>query len=114
MEVPHVPNQHRRFIVVLLLALACDGGAAALSAPEFAGTQVAERSEKIVGGGGLSLSVYEAGKAGAPAIVFIHGFSQNFLTWDQQFRGLADRFHVVAYDLRGHGDLTGRWKREVH
>jgi pimeloyl-ACP methyl ester carboxylesterase len=25
------------------------------------------------------------------------------MTWDAQFRGLAQRFHVIAYDFRGHG-----------
>jgi non-heme chloroperoxidase len=103
MAVPHVHKQYRRFIVVSLLLFACDGGAGALSAPELARSKVSERTEKIVGGGGLNLAVYEAGRPGAPAIVFIHGFTQNFMTWDQQFSGLADRFHVVAYDFRGHG-----------
>jgi non-heme chloroperoxidase len=103
MAVPHVYMQYRRFIVVALLLLACDGGVGALSAPALARSNVLERAEKVVGGGGLNLAVYEAGRPGAPAIVFIHGFTQNFMTWDQQFSGLADRFHVVAYDFRGHG-----------
>jgi pimeloyl-ACP methyl ester carboxylesterase len=61
------------------------------------------RTEKVIGGGGLSLTIYEAGRAGTSSIVLIHGFTQNFMTWDRQFSGLNDRFHVVAYDLRGHG-----------
>ena len=103
MVVPHLHKQYRRLIVLSLLLFACDGGAGALSAPQLARSKVPERADKIVGGGGLNLAVYEAGRADAPAIVFIHGFTQNFMTWDQQFGGLADRFHVVAYDFRGHG-----------
>lgn len=49
------------------------------------------------------LSVYEAGSPGARPIVFIHGFSQNFMTWDAQLNGLSDSFHRIAYDFRGHG-----------
>src|SRR5262245_12658001 len=103
MAVPQLHKQYRRFIVVSVFLFACDGGARALNAPELARNRAPERAEKIVGGGGLNLAVYEAGKPGAPAIVLIHGFTQNFMTWDQQFSELADRFHVVAYDFRGHG-----------
>ena len=60
-------------------------------------------SEKVWGGGGLGLTVYEAGTPGARPIVFIHGFSQNYLTWDLQLSGLSESFDVVAYDMRGHG-----------
>jgi non-heme chloroperoxidase len=61
--------------------------------------------ERVTGGGGVELAVYEAGAPGRPAIVLIHGFSLNVLTWQRQFESaLVDEFHVVAYDLRGHGD----------
>lgn len=94
--------RHARVLVVSLLAFACDGAAAA-TAPDQATALATARSETITGGGGLSLSVHEAGIEGAPAIVLIHGFTQNSLTWDRQLDGLAERFHVIAYDLRGHG-----------
>ncbi|MGQ0650465.1 MAG: alpha/beta fold hydrolase [Gemmatimonadaceae bacterium] len=62
------------------------------------------QSEQIVGGGGLKLAAYEAGKTDGPPIVFIHGFSGNNLTWERQFSGsLAAECHLVAFDLRGHG-----------
>lgn len=58
----------------------------------------------VIGGGGLRLHVCEWGKADAPAILFIHGWSQNYLCWRRQFEsGLADEFRLVAFDLRGHG-----------
>jgi non-heme chloroperoxidase len=97
---------HSRTVRILLAAtcaLGCDNASAAM-APQDLTSAVAEgRSEKVVGGAGLTLTVYDAGRSGARSVVFIHGFTQNALTWDHQFRGLADRFHVVAYDLRGHG-----------
>lgn len=46
----------------------------------------------------------EAGPADAPAILFLHGWSQSSLSFDRQFSGpLAGRFRLVAPDLRGHG-----------
>ncbi|MEM7465660.1 MAG: alpha/beta hydrolase [Pseudomonadota bacterium] len=58
----------------------------------------------IEGGGGLKLHVREWGDASAPAILFIHGWSQNHLCWTKQFdSNLTDQFRIVALDLRGHG-----------
>jgi pimeloyl-ACP methyl ester carboxylesterase len=58
----------------------------------------------VIGGGGVKLHVREWGKADAPAILFIHGWSQNHLCWRKQYESqLADAFHLVAFDLRGHG-----------
>jgi non-heme chloroperoxidase len=58
----------------------------------------------IVGGGGLKLHVREWGKQDAPAVLFIHGWSQNHLCWRKQYEStLADKFRLVAFDLRGHG-----------
>ncbi len=37
-------------------------------------------------------------------ILFLHGFSQSHLAWRRQFEGaLAQRFRLIAFDLRGHG-----------
>src|SRR4029077_13786377 len=41
-----------------------------------------------------------------PEILFIHGFSQSHLSWIKQVTNsdLAKEFHMVTYDLRGHGN----------
>ena len=58
----------------------------------------------VIGGGGVKLHVREWGKVGAPPVLFIHGWSQNHLCWRMQYESqLADAFHLVAFDLRGHG-----------
>lgn len=58
----------------------------------------------VTGGSGVKLHVREWGKADAPAILFIHGWSQNHLCWRRQFESeLAQEFRLVAFDLRGHG-----------
>jgi len=58
----------------------------------------------ITGGGSTRLHVVEAGEPHAPSILFLHGCSQSWLTWDRQMRSdLAPRYRLVAMDLRGHG-----------
>jgi non-heme chloroperoxidase len=58
----------------------------------------------VIGGGGVKLHVREWGKADAPALLFIHGWSQNHLCWRKQYESeLAEKFRLVAFDLRGHG-----------
>ena len=58
----------------------------------------------IIGGGGTRLHLVEAGDPRAPSILFLHGVSQSWLTWDRQMRSeLARRYRLVAMDLRGHG-----------
>jgi non-heme chloroperoxidase len=62
------------------------------------------RSHRIRGGGGIELNVVEAREARGHPILFIHGFSQCWLTWSRQLNSdLATDFRLVAVDLRGHG-----------
>jgi non-heme chloroperoxidase len=58
----------------------------------------------ITGGGGVQLHVVETGNPGGRPILFIHGFSQCWLAWNRQLNSdLADRYRLVAMDMRGHG-----------
>jgi pimeloyl-ACP methyl ester carboxylesterase len=58
----------------------------------------------IIGGKGTRLHLVEAGDPHAPSILFLHGVSQSWLTWDRQMGSdLARRYRLVAVDLRGHG-----------
>ena len=51
---------------------------------------------------GVRLHYLEAG-AGKP-LVLIHGLSQTAEQFKFQIEGLADRYRVIALDLRGHGE----------
>ncbi len=53
---------------------------------------------------GLTLAGQGWGNPAHPEILLIHGLGQSRLSWELQVAALADRFRVVAYDLRGHGD----------
>jgi pimeloyl-ACP methyl ester carboxylesterase len=60
---------------------------------------------QVVGGGGATLNVLEAGRRDGPTVLFIHGFSQNALAWSKQLDSELARDHrLVAMDLRGHGN----------
>ena len=52
---------------------------------------------------GLDLAVYEQGPEGAETIVLVHGYPDNHTVWDGVAELLAEDFHVVRYDVRGHG-----------
>ena len=59
----------------------------------------------VTGGGGCRLHVVETGNPRGQPILFIHGFSQNLLSWSPQLSsGLRSRYRLVAMDLRGHGE----------
>lgn len=53
---------------------------------------------------GLELAVYEQGPSDAPTVVLVHGYPDNHSVWDGVAKVLAERFHVVAYDVRGTGE----------
>jgi non-heme chloroperoxidase len=54
---------------------------------------------------GLTISAQEWGNPSGPEILFIHGFSQSYLSFTRQVDSdLAKEFHIVTYDLRGHGN----------
>jgi non-heme chloroperoxidase len=62
------------------------------------------KSYKITGGGGVQLHLVETGNSTGRPILFIHGFSQCWLTWSRQMSSdLADDYRLVAMDMRGHG-----------
>ena len=62
------------------------------------------KTHKIVGGGGTQLHVVESGNSSGRPILFLHGFSQCWLTWSRQLNSdLANDNRLVAMDLRGHG-----------
>ncbi len=51
---------------------------------------------------GLTLAVWE-GPDNGPPLVFVHGFPDTHVLWEPVIERLADRFHCIAYDVRGAG-----------
>jgi pimeloyl-ACP methyl ester carboxylesterase len=57
----------------------------------------------------LRLHYADWGNAAAPHMLLVHGVQDHCHSWDWFADAFADRFHVLAPDLRGHGD--SEWVR---
>ncbi len=67
--------------------------------------------QTIEGAGGVPLVTVEWGNTEGPGILFIHGFQQSYISWKRQLDSdLGDDFHMVAFDLRGHGGSGKPWE----
>src|SRR3569832_1233364 len=52
----------------------------------------------------LRLHYVDWGNENAPALLLIHGGRDHCRNWDWVAERLLDRYHIIAPDLRGHGD----------
>ena len=52
----------------------------------------------------LRLHYADWGNPSAPPLILLHGGRDHCRSWDWVAASLRDRFHVIAPDLRGHGD----------
>lgn len=62
--------------------------------------------ERWVRTGGVELCVAELGDPTQPTVLLVHGYPDSKEVWSEVAERLADRFHVVLYDVRGHGRST--------
>jgi pimeloyl-ACP methyl ester carboxylesterase len=53
---------------------------------------------------GLRLRYYDWGNPDAPCLLLVHGIQDHARGWDWTARALRCNWHVIAPDLRGHGD----------
>jgi NAD(P)-dependent dehydrogenase (short-subunit alcohol dehydrogenase family)/pimeloyl-ACP methyl ester carboxylesterase len=63
-------------------------------------------TERVVRNGEVELAVFEYGDPAAETVVLVHGWPDTHHLWEEVVPLLADRFHVVSYDQRGHGRST--------
>ena len=52
----------------------------------------------------LRLHYVDWGNEDAPPLLLVHGGRDHCRNWDWVARSLRDRYHIIAPDLRGHGD----------
>ncbi|MFB7372524.1 SDR family oxidoreductase [Streptomyces sp. NPDC056222] len=62
--------------------------------------------ERWVRTGGIELCVAELGDESRPTVLLVHGYPDSKEVWSEVAHRLAERFHVVLYDIRGHGRST--------
>ncbi|HLG58803.1 MAG TPA: alpha/beta hydrolase [Vicinamibacterales bacterium] len=101
-------------IVLLLAALAGSAGAAQRGPAGPA----AVPADKFVTSNGLRIHYVDWGNPGAPPLILIHGLDRVARTFDHLATHFTSRFHVIALDMRGHGDSgwdpEGRYLVEDH
>jgi len=56
--------------------------------------------------GEVKLAAVEAGDPDRPTVLLVHGYPDSKRVWSSVMSYLVDRFHVVAYDVRGAGAST--------
>jgi pimeloyl-ACP methyl ester carboxylesterase len=60
-------------------------------------------THEYLNAGGLRMHVALAGAQDAPPLLLVHGWPQNWWSWRHVIPALAERFRVIAPDLRGFG-----------
>ncbi|MSQ22878.1 MAG: alpha/beta hydrolase [Dehalococcoidia bacterium] len=67
-------------------------------------TTTVQPKSKFLTVNNLRLHHLDWGNEKAPPLVLVHGYTGNAHSFDPLALRLRDRFHVVATDVRGHGD----------
>lgn len=49
-----------------------------------------------------SVRIYYEAHGSGPAVLLSHGYSASARMWQGQFEALADRYHLIGWDMRGH------------
>jgi NAD(P)-dependent dehydrogenase (short-subunit alcohol dehydrogenase family)/pimeloyl-ACP methyl ester carboxylesterase len=70
------------------------------------GVRLEGARRRRVRGDGVELAVAELGDPQQPTVVLVHGYPDSKEVWSEVAVRLAERFHVVLYDVRGHGGST--------
>lgn len=63
---------------------------------------------------GITLSCRATGRAGAPVLVFLHGFPEAAFVWDELLAHFGDRYRCVAPNLRGFGPSSAPVEVEAY
>lgn len=65
---------------------------------------MAEPADRFYESQGLRLHYVDWGNEAAPPLILVHGGLDHCRNWDAIARELQPHFHIMAPDLRGHGD----------
>ncbi|MBX9634262.1 MAG: alpha/beta fold hydrolase, partial [Magnetospirillum sp.] len=104
-------------LFVLLLAapaaFAKDAAPAAVVKDAAPAAVVKDGVSRFVGLDDFLIHYKSWGKADAPAVILIHGFTMDQSSWSRQVPALAKTHRVIALDSPGHGD-SGRPRDVVY
>jgi esterase len=71
-----------------------------------AGAMPAAYTDRFVTVNGLRIHFLDWGNAGRPPLILIHGIARHAHTFDHIAPHFARDYHVLAIDMRGHGDSS--------
>jgi pimeloyl-ACP methyl ester carboxylesterase len=101
----------RCVLAFLLLAQAVAGTASAQGSPSAP-------TDRFLMVGSLRMHYVDWGNPTAPPLIMVHGLDRVAHTFDHVAPHFRARFHVIALDMRGHGDSgwdpAGRYQVEDH
>ena len=109
-----------RKTLAVVAVLCCAAGLAPVAAAQGAASVRAASvpTDGFVTVSGLRIHYVDWGGAGKPPMVLIHGLDRVARTFDHLAPHFSDRYRVIAYDMRGHGDSgwdpQGRYVVEDH
>ena len=63
-------------------------------------------SDRTIALGNLNIHYRQVGEQDLPPLIVLHGLGGRAEEWDHVLLALADRYHVVALDQRGHGESS--------
>lgn len=75
-----------------------------MTIPKTPDKMLDNRKSRYFSSSRLKLHYSECGDLTAPPLLLLHGFRDHCRSWDWVAAKLQDRFHIIAPDLRGHGD----------
>lgn len=73
-----------------------------------------QRRRRVRSPDGVELALLESGDPARPTVVLIHGYPDTKEAWDPVAARLSERFHVVAYDVRGAGVSSAPRRRAAY
>ncbi|HEV7613552.1 MAG TPA: alpha/beta hydrolase [Steroidobacteraceae bacterium] len=108
----HTPVHRRRrlhFVAALLCSslLAAHAGTAAAPPPSKIDLDAFDASKKSLAlPNGETLAYIDRGERSAPAVVLIHGYTDNARDWVPMLPYLSARYRLILVDIRGHGQSS--------
>lgn len=105
-----------RTVFVFMLLLGFVPVTSSAAEPSVPGAVPALAIRYITAPDGVPLNVVETGNPQGPAIVFLHGYTQSYLSWHPQLDDatLRAKYRLIAIDLRGHGASGKPWDKAAY
>src|SRR5882757_11379125 len=98
-------SRYTRIMFALGLA-ACSGGSSTEATTKAAESELssAPAIHRVALSTGVEISYLEQGNQRGDNLIFLHGYTDSYHSFDRNLPILSRRHHVYALDQRGHGD----------